>query len=249
MPLMQMRPAGAGRATVVTVEDTSKTGAENEVEICWELWLLEVADFAESFTVEIDLKYRWVPRGFEEAYINARSPAKGTGAYQELIDKCWDPEIAVFNAITAVETVATHTFLDDTTKKMHRFRKLRCTCSENLDLLFFPFDRQWLSLTIGTYRSISDVVFVPYKASRNATRDAGQTKRADGEEGLLCRAGCHASHRPLPAPAPSRVQDRVCGNHSRATRWSLMHAADPMLVIPEVMSRGLYQSSKKYFHK
>jgi hypothetical protein len=133
------------------------------VGISWELAIISISDAEEHFVCEVDLKYTWFAKGWVEDYEAAGQPLRGGDEFRRLVDNCWDPLVHIYNAVNLPDEVSKFTFcLDAATGQMHRFHKLRAACSENLELHFFPFDRQWLAVQIATFHDISDVVFVPY---------------------------------------------------------------------------------------
>jgi hypothetical protein len=142
---------------------SAKSSRSTTVGICWELSIITISDAEENFQLELDLKYTWFALGWAEEYRAAGMPKRGTPAFRELVESCWAPLLYVNNAIDIPDDVSLHTIcVDETTGQMHRYHRMRCTCSVNLDLHWFPFDRQWLEVQIGTFRDISEVVFAPY---------------------------------------------------------------------------------------
>ncbi|KAG8464952.1 hypothetical protein KFE25_012315 [Diacronema lutheri] len=189
------------------VQDGELDSSIREVGIAWELWIISISDADESFTVELDLKYTWIARGFAAQYAAAGSPHDRSERMGELIAKCWMPYVHVNNVHEEIQEVSEKVnCVDPTTGRMHCFSKVRCKCSETLELHRFPFDRQWLTVHIGTYRDIGEVVFVPYPG-------------------------------------------RPCFNNTRASRWTLKHTIEPMLIVPDPQSAGLVASSGRSYHR
>ncbi|KAG8468365.1 hypothetical protein KFE25_013448 [Diacronema lutheri] len=158
-----------------------------EVGMSWELILESINDADEQFSVELDLKYTWIARGFARDWKAAGSPAANTPEMAELVRGCWDPKLRIANVADREEVASDFTLcLDPSQGRMHRYTKIRLTCSETLELHRFPFDRQLLAIQLTTYRDTNEVVFVPYegRSSLNKSR-AGRWKLHNGPSPLF----------------------------------------------------------------
>jgi len=198
------------------VQDGELDSSIREVGIAWELWIISISDADESFTVELDLKYTWIARGFAAQYAAAGSPHDRSERMGELIAKCWMPYVHVNNVHEEIQEVSEKVnCVDPTTGRMHCFSKVRCKCSETLELHRFPFDRQWLTVHIGTYRDIGEVVFVPYPVSGRAAHGAPpplcrRKRAADERRASTCARGGRASTTRAQAAGRSSTRSSPC---------------------------------------
>jgi hypothetical protein len=211
--------------------DPQKAGLK-EVGLSWELILVNVSDADEQFTLELDLKYTWIARGFKDAWEAAGKPNPKGAECKKLIEKCWDPRLRIANVAGEEEKVSTVTLcVDFKTGRMHRFAKHRVTCSESLELHRFPFDRQLLAIHVSTFRDTDEVIFVPYdkRPSRNSSR-AGRWKVYNERQPLLIIP--HHTSKGLIATS-NRAYHRVfiAIEAERDANWYITHFIIPHCVI------------------